>query len=57
MDPVAGEAARFLTDNDVGAVFLVGAFKSAGDCLLYTSACMCRVSTQITGNSASAKAL
>src|SRR5216683_6306567 len=29
MDAIAGKAARFLADDDFGAIFLVGAFKSA----------------------------
>src|SRR5882762_2421987 len=31
MDAIAGKAARFLADDDFGAVFLVGAFKPARD--------------------------
>ena len=31
MDAIAGKAARFLSDDDVGAVFLVGALQPAGD--------------------------
>jgi len=31
MDAIAGKAARFLADDDFGAIFLVGAFKSARD--------------------------